>query len=382
MKVLFISQWYPHRYDKMAGLFVQKHAEAAALFCEISVLYVHPDENITKFEIVKQQYNAITEYIVYYPFQKHNSFDKFKKVINYLQAYRKGFNELKKDNFDFDLIHSTILTRTPTIAYLYFLFHKIPYVITEHWSRYLPERNQFNGFFRKLTARFVVKKAKAILPVSENLKKNMLRYKLENNNYHIVNNVVDNYFFEKIGSQPRKKKRIIHISCFDETAKNMKGLLRAIKEVSLKRDDFDLQIIGSGVDYQVITEYANSINLSKETVEFLGELSPNEVAYHLMNADFSCLFSNYENVPVVISESLVCGKPVIATKVGGISEHINDSNGILIPPRDEKALAEALDYMLDHFQDYDSISIMQKASEMYSYEKVGSQLFNIYKEIV
>ena len=39
MKVLFISAWYPNRYDEMAGLFVRKHAQAVSQFCEVEVLY-------------------------------------------------------------------------------------------------------------------------------------------------------------------------------------------------------------------------------------------------------------------------------------------------------------------------------------------------------
>jgi glycosyltransferase involved in cell wall biosynthesis len=94
------------------------------------------------------------------------------------------------------------------------------------------------------------------------------------------------------------------------------------------------------------------------------------------------LFSNYENIPVVISESLVCGKPVISTDVGGINEHIDKSNGILIEKEDEDALYESIIYMMEHYQEYDSEEIKMKAEKLYSYERVGKELFNIYKSIV
>ena len=381
MKILFMSHWYPNRYDKMFGLFVQKHAEAVSIYCDVAVLYVHADENIKDFELIKQKINKVTEYVIYYPINKKRFFYPFTKLINYAKAYKIGFRKLKKDGFNFDLIHSNILTRTPTVAYLYSLFNRTPYIITEHWSRYLPERNQFNGFFRKMVARIVVKNAKAVFPVSENLKKHMLEHKLYNNNYLIVNNVVDDFFLERSTPEIRNKKRIIHISCFDEKAKNTKGLLRAVKQVGSERDDFNFQMIGSGIDLNETIQYCKEINVS-DIVEFLGELSPKEVAKRLMNADFFCLFSNYENVPVVISESLTCGKPVIATNVGGISEHVNETNGILINPQDEKTLVDALNYMLDHFHEYDAEKISKKAYEMYSFENVGKYLVNIYKSVL
>ena len=41
MKVLFLSLWYPNKFDAMAGLFVKKHAEAISLFANVDVLYIH-----------------------------------------------------------------------------------------------------------------------------------------------------------------------------------------------------------------------------------------------------------------------------------------------------------------------------------------------------
>ena len=46
IKVLFVSSWYPSRANSMLGNFVQKHAEAASLFAEVSVLHVCFDENV------------------------------------------------------------------------------------------------------------------------------------------------------------------------------------------------------------------------------------------------------------------------------------------------------------------------------------------------
>ena len=64
MKILFMSHWYPNRYDKMFGLFVQKHAEAVSIYCDVAVLYVHADENIKDFELIKQKINKVTEYVI------------------------------------------------------------------------------------------------------------------------------------------------------------------------------------------------------------------------------------------------------------------------------------------------------------------------------
>ena len=378
MKVLFISQWYPHRYDLMAGLFVQKHAKAVSLYCDVKVLYVYADENIDNFEIKKSGHLNFSEVVVYYPNKRNKLFYKFSKTINYIRAYWKGYKQIKEDGFIPDIVHANILTRTAFVAYVLKIWKGIPYVITEHWSRYLPNRNAYNGFLRKRITELVVKNAKAVLPVSENLMHAMKTHNLQNSNYKVINNVVDDYFIDEISVVHRLKKRIIHVSCFDEEAKNVSGILRATYALSKIRQDFELIIIGKGVDYENVYAFAQTLNFQPGIIHFLGEKTPEEVANWLQNSDFFVLFSNFENSPVVISESLVCGKPVLSTDVGGISELVNSSNGILIQAGNEIELQEKMNYLLDHNLDYDSEKIKQEAKEKFCFRSVGQKILNAY----
>ena len=63
-----------------------------------------------------------------------------------------------------------------------------------------------------------------------------------------------------------------------------------------------------------------------------------------------------QGYPNVVIEALSCGRPVIATKVGGILELVNEESGILIAPRDSRALARAIDKAMDRRWDEHSIS--------------------------
>ena len=362
----------------MFGLFVQKHAEAVSLNANVACLYTLMDSKISKTEVRTTSEKGFQEIRVYYPVGKN----LISKQYNYLKAYKRGFNVLYESWGKPDIIHANILTRTGAIALIHKILHKTPYVITEHWSRYLAVRNSYSGFLRKLVTKIVLKNSSAVYPVSENLQQAMISHKLLNNNYLVVNNVVDDCFFIEKKPDERQKKRILHISCFDEQAKNMKGIIRSAYELSKIRDDFEIVFLGTGLGFNEVFSYFEGFDFKENTIRFLGEVTAPEVADWIRNSDFTLLFSNYENAPVVISESLACGKPVLSTNVGGIPEHINESNGILIDAGDEQALTEKLNFMLDHFKEYNAVEISKKAYHSFSYQSVGKIFLKEYKRIL
>ncbi|MGB4415747.1 MAG: glycosyltransferase family 4 protein [Paludibacter sp.] len=381
MKVLFLSAWYPNRNDVMSGLFVRKHAEAVSIFADVAVLYIIVDKNIDKIDVTVNKTNKIYELIVYFPTSSKSAFRRLYIFINFIRAYFRGFKILHKNWGKPDIIQANVFTRTAAVAFVYKLIYKVPYVVIEHWTRYF-RGVTFRNVFHKLISRLVARNASAIMPVTEHLKNCMIKHGMKNFNYVVVNNVVDNVFFNKMPAQQSEKKVILNVTCFDDEQKNLSGLLNVIGEVYKIRQDFIVYMVGIGNDFEKIKNKANEMGIENKAIVFKGLLQGEELAKTFYQSDFSVLFSNYENIPVVISESLVCGKPVISTNVGGISEHVNDSNGILIPAGDENALIQNIDYMLDHFQEFNSEEIKAVARQKFSMESIGNLLYEQYKQCV
>lgn len=377
---LFLSAWYPNRYDAMPGLFVRKHAEAVSRFCKVTVLYVHADEQLKKREISIENYHSVHEVVVYYPTGR-GILRKLIKPFQFATAYLTGIRKVFAHFGRPDIVHVNILTRTALPA-LYLRFtRQIPYVITEHWSRYLPSRNSYHGCIRKWLTRHVVRKASALMPVTNNLLTAMQQHAIINPRSVVVNNVVEDYFFESVARTKDNYTRLLHISCFDDEPKNISGMLSVVAQLMDMRSDFRITLVGTGKDIEAIKKLAESLGILSK-LEFTGELPPVDIAAILYRSDFLVLFSNNENAPVVISESLACGKPVVATRVGGIPEMIDKTNGILVDPGDEKGLLEALNFMIDHHSDYNATEIQKQARLNYSYSTVGEAIYTLYKKVL
>ena len=151
--------------------------------------------------------------------------------------------------------------------------------------------------------------------------------------------------------------------------------------VADQRDDFELLIVGTGVDYEYLVQYARQIGLREDIVCFVGEQTPKEVCSWMYNSDFLVMFSNYETAGVIFSEVWACGKPLISTPVGMIPENLTPQNGKLVPIGDEGALCDAIIWMLDHFQEYNP-EIIRESARKFTYDEVGKQLLQVYKAAV
>lgn len=372
MNILFLTSWYPTRYDAMAGLCVRKHAQAVrrCVSC-VEVIYLKPDENVSEYEITEEVIDGVHEIVVYYPNPKLALF----KFWVYFRAFLFGYKRLKEKP---DLVQVNVLTRCGVLAWLLWRFRRVPYVVVEHWTRYLHMRVCFRNFVHKMLTQIVVKNAKCILPVSEDLGKAMQRRGLSPGVYGKINNVVDDFFFDDRESQKRTKKRILHISCFLDKQKNISGILRATRQLLCEREDFELVLVGVGVDYDRIKAYSESLSFPEGTIRFVGEQTPEEVSKWLSNSDFLVMFSNYETAGVIFSEAMASGKPIVSTKVGVLADQQNCGVGKLLDIGDEQGLKNAIGWMLDHYTDYDPDE-MRKLGMEYSFDNVGKRLAEIYK---
>ncbi|MEI7981579.1 MAG: glycosyltransferase, partial [Bacteroidota bacterium] len=354
-RVLFLPKWYPHRYDPMPGLFIQRQAEALTTYCDVAVIYVHPDPDCpNRYEAEFSEENKVRVIRVYFRIadKPYSLFDKYLNLIRFYRAHIKAVRSIRQ--FSPEIVHAHILTRMGLIAWRISRKNKIPFVISEHWSRYFPENSSYRMGFHHLITKFLVKKSAAILPVSASLQSAMENLGLHHSMTFVVPNVVEiNAFTSLLKISKENRKTFIHISCFEDKSKNISQLLRVVLSLSRKRQDFICLLVGEGPDYVAMQEYASDLGIMDTFVNFTGLKTGPELGELLHSSDFLVLSSRYETFGTVVIEALTSGIPVVATRVGIVQEVMNESNGRIVQPDDEQAMINAIDVMLDECRLFD-----------------------------
>lgn len=125
--------------------------------------------------------------------------------------------------------------------------------------------------------------------------------------------------------------------------KGIHHLIKAFADLLPRHPEARLLIAGKGRDEQKFRYLARSLGVEQK-VEFVGHLEQADLAGLVKNSLAFILPSLTEGLGRVVIEAQLLGKPVIATRVGGIPEIVDDGvTGILIPPGDVKALSQAME---------------------------------------
>lgn len=377
MYILHIPSWFPDFEKPYTGNFIEKHISAISKFEAGITLKVVKSGTITQrmTDLLVSEGNRVVTYFVK---QRSGWIGKVWMTIFIKLYYFIGSQYIKNKYGLPKLIHLHVSLPKGIFAINLKKRWKVPLVLTEHWSIYHKENRELLSKSSLNQLKQIFQEVDALSTVSEHLLRSIQEmFPIQKS--AVISNVVDCDLFVP-QSVTNQKKQIIHISTLDESAKNFIGILRCIKEISNKRQDFELQVI-SEFRKPDIEQYVIENELS-DVVHFLGNRSEQQVAVQLSQADFLILFSNYENQPCVILEAFSCGKPVIATSVGGIPEIVTQERGILVSKQDESGLQTAISEMLDTHSNYSESSIRAYAIEHFSQEKIGELFSDFYKSMV
>jgi glycosyltransferase involved in cell wall biosynthesis len=170
------------------------------------------------------------------------------------------------------------------------------------------------------------------------------------------------------------------------TEKGVEYLLEALPAVLDRYPD--LQVLFAGQNQNVLGEEAYARKLLPIIArlgnhwKFLGTLDPRAMATFFRACDVTVLpsINSTESFGLVQIESMMCGRPVVASALPGVRQPVRSTGmGRLVPPRDGRALAEALLEVLDHPEAYSKPT--QDLHAVYSPDAVAAQYEQHFLEL-
>ncbi len=148
--------------------------------------------------------------------------------------------------------------------------------------------------------------------------------------------------------------------------------------------DVRLVLIGSGPETQSLRDRCDRLGVA-DRVEFRDVPWNESAADHLASFDLFVLPSRDEGFPVTIMEAMLAGIPVVATDVGSVRESVDDgTTGLVVPPEDPAALAEAIRRLIDDPAMRTSLGAeaRRRGVERFTVEATVGAYLDLYREVL
>jgi len=158
----------------------------------------------------------------------------------------------------------------------------------------------------------------------------------------------------------------------------IKGLDIVLRGVAQLGSPARLVLVGTGPLRRSLEALARRLGIA-ERVRFAGEVPHLRVADYLRAADLCVLGSLDEGNPAVLVESLGCGTPVVATRVGGIPEVLGGEQGILVRPGDVASLREGLERALAGTWSRDGIAA---SASPFAWPELARRIHAVYRQVL
>lgn len=383
--ILWLASWYPNALSPLEGDFIQRHARAAALLNNITVIFIKKDDKgiITKHTKTETTTTGgLTEIVIYYhpPTTGFRFINRLFSQIKYNRIFRQALKNHMALNGVPRLLHIHVALHVTRQALWLKKKFGIPIIVSEHWTGYLeeadPNLDDYHPLYKKWLQQ-LFKEAAAITTVSAFLgyaiKK---RFKIPQP--VVIHNVVDTTIFFPITKQPSPVTRFIHVSLLNEQ-KDPQSIIKAFSLVKKRGYSFSLTVYGPGRND--LLQLVKDNRLEREVI-FKEEVPQTILANDMQHADALVLYSLYETFGCVVIEANACGIPAILSDLPVFREYIvENKTGIFARPADPRSLADALVHFISQKNSFSPEDIAQQTSEAFSFEAIAPQFDDLYKRI-
>lgn len=254
-----------------------------------------------------------------------------------------------KKTFPFDCIDAHYVYPDGFAAILLGKIFRVPVLVTARGT----DINLYPKF--RLIRRMIqwtLRQAADVIAVSASLKEAMVGIGLARGKIQVIANGIDIERFSPMDREvarnllglPMRGKVLVCVGAL-VPVKGHQVLLNAFAKIVPQYPDARLYLIGEGAERTRLARLIRRLGM-EDRIFLVGAQHNERLKLWFNAADLSCLASNREGWPNVVSESIACGTPVVATRVGGVPEIISCAELGVLTGQDEKALACATETAL------------------------------------
>jgi glycosyltransferase involved in cell wall biosynthesis len=244
--------------------------------------------------------------------------------------------------------------------------------------------SRLSEWLRRLVDRLTRQRVHAFIAVSEAVAVGLREAGADSSRVHVVPNAVDVVALEAAVSDelpdglPGGTGALVVCAARLEAVKGVEYLLRAMVLVPGAR----LAVIGDGSQRNRLATLISDLEIA-DRVALLGYMP--QIAPLLAAADVVALPSLSEGLPMAALEAMALGRPVVATRVGGVPEAVEDGvTGLLVAPAEPKALAMAIQSLLDDPVRAERMGALarERVIRCFSVEHMAAEYVRVVSELV
>lgn len=387
MNCLVLASDFPNRYEPWRGPFHRRQFQCLSALCGVTVIEPLAWPRMLRKPVLAalpgRPEGFLDGITAYHPILWHTP------VLGRRRLWRGGLSAVRRAlklarPASFDVVLATFAYPHGLVARELAGQLGLPYAIKVRGTDLhgLPAK----GWRRDLTAQ-ALEAAAAVVPVSSNLAAITRELGVPAEKVHLLPNGVDGAAFPVLPREEARRRlhepeygRLLLFVGRLVPVKGIDVLLRALAQhnAAAPGQGARLVLAGEGPLRRRLEALAAELGLA-QSVRFLGQRPPEEVALWLNAADALVLSSHNEGCPNVVLEALSCGAPVVASRVGAVPDLLDGSCGVTCEPGDAAGLAEALGRALQ--TDWDRAAIRARVEGM-SWEKNARRLHEILRSVV
>lgn len=389
MHILLLPSWYPETPDSTDGIFFREQAHAlarAGLRVGVAAPLFRSPRRWREIFAGRYGTRVFSDGLIP-TYTAHNSylcpplphFDRERWLAAGMRLFARYLAEQGRP----DILHAHAVNHGGILAQRIAAKHGIPYVITEHSSTYA------RGLIRRWqrpAMRAAVQGAAVRLAVSPAFCR-LLESEYPGLGWQYLPNILGRAFAENIPPPERPSENAANDAftfCAVARLDRNKGfdtLLAAFALAMRQQPALRLEIGGGGTELAKLRRLTASLGIA-QAVTFHGVLDNAAVLALMRRSDAFVLASRSETFGVVFIEALSQGLPVAATRCGGPEGIVNESNGLLVPPDNPAALADALLQLHANRRRYNAAALRADCLAQYGEAAVTGRLKNIYRAVL